>query len=100
MSTPPVEDELLQILEGYYRWMCDSITDSVGVNRILGTGSAPLLKPSEAKAAIRAYVEREKCELTYDLLALPEWSALDGRQAHVKKLRDALWRKGLNNEQI
>jgi len=43
-----------EVLEGYYRWCMEVVADGLGVDRILGTGSAKVLTPSEALATMTA----------------------------------------------
>jgi len=60
-----LQGELDEILEGQYRWMIETVNNAIkysddGLKRpILGTGTAPLLTPSEAKSALTRYIKRE-----------------------------------------
>lgn len=62
--TPEQDDELDTIAEGYYRWIIDTVNfGKPGHEQILGTGTAPLLSPSEVRKSLlawrNAYAERK-----------------------------------------
>lgn len=57
--------EAEKIVEGLYRWTVEACNDAVksfGGQLITGTGSAPLLKPSEAREAIETESRRAVLE--------------------------------------
>jgi hypothetical protein len=57
-----LNNEIETTLEGYYRWVMDTVTDSFNLPRVLGTGKVPKLIPSEAKAALEALIKQAEEE--------------------------------------
>lgn len=99
--THNTDDRIDEIIEGFYRWCMDTITDSFKLERVLGTGKATPLKPSEAKAQLNDLLREARNEAYGKAIEVasqpqtmmfskdvPVFNSLEEWMARVAKIRE------------